>query len=496
MLVHEKYSDLEMIQNLKAIAKKLGRNPKTKEFDTISSIATRTYTNRFGSWKESLKRAGLTLTRQQYKNDEIIEELKRLDKINSTAITQSEFLSDSKISFWTIKERYESLDEALKAANLKTIKERYNNFHKQVLLIKYKQVAKKLNRTPSSADLKKYSGFSATFYRNIFGSLSALAKEVGLEENVAGPAKKITDKDLIEELQNFAKKLGRTPRKNETNLKNCKYSVNAYKRAFGTWNNALKAAGFQVTQGRTSTEEFLKEIKRVAKKISKSPSLEEFEKETTLKSFAIRSHFDSWTDAVEKAGLIPSTIPKFTNEEVKEEVKKVFDLFGMVPTWDLFNANSKISAETVKNHFGGKERTWEQTMRNLGYDYTTTYTFINPQPQVGLDGTKYKSKIEAAVANYMFKLQEAGADLGYEYEQQVTSDRKWTCDFYILIGDREIYLEIDGLRAARKQKYTSEDHEKIKYYEENKYDYKIMTHEHSIGKFFKNALKSMKGKAA
>ncbi len=57
----QKYTEQDLIQNLKALAEKLGRTPKSTEL-TYPSIGT--YNKRFGSWNNALRAAGLALNHQ------------------------------------------------------------------------------------------------------------------------------------------------------------------------------------------------------------------------------------------------------------------------------------------------------------------------------------------------------------------------------------------------------------------------------------------------
>ena len=79
--------------------------------------------------------------------------------------------------------------------------------------------------------------------------------------------KKITNQELIDNLILLSKKLGRTPKKEDLTVG--KYSNNTYRRAFGTFTKSLIAAGLKPNEIRgMSDEELLNEIKRVYSEFS------------------------------------------------------------------------------------------------------------------------------------------------------------------------------------------------------------------------------------
>jgi hypothetical protein len=90
-------------------------------------------------------------------------------------------------------------------------------------------------------------------------------------------------------------------------------------------------------------------------------------------------------------------------------------------------------------------------------------------PTVGLDGFKYRSKLEAKVANFLLE-----HNIKYENEVRVTPDRKWRADFKV----GEIYIEVDGLGVQRcehrEELNYDAGNEKILYYKANNLPYVIL----------------------
>lgn len=90
----------------------------------------------------------------------------------------------------------------------------------------------------------------------------------------------------------------------------------------------------------------------------------------------------------------------------------------------------------------------------------------SPVQRVSLDGHWYDSHEEARLANILFK-----HEIEYIPHKRLCQDRLWKCDFYLVKYD--CWLEYDGLGNHRRRKKFHE--EKIQYYIDNDYSFRIIT---------------------
>ena len=126
--------------------------------------------------------------------------------------------------------------------------EEYNfNILKQEYLNQYINLSKILKRTPTSRDVCKYSKdglicSSSTLIRT-FGSMKNLQNEANLElTKHSYPTK--TKQEMINDLYNLSKILGRMPTQRDVNNSNDILCSDSYRTYFGTFNNALLECGF------------------------------------------------------------------------------------------------------------------------------------------------------------------------------------------------------------------------------------------------------------
>ena len=175
-----------------------------------------------------------------------------------------------------------------------------------------------------------------------------------------------------------------------------------------------------------------------------------------------------------------------TLEELKEEVIRLEKSLGHLPTYYDICKQSKYSQYHFANKIGG---TYVKALHAMDFDYISQSQWKNQKPTKGIDNIYYRSKFEASIAAILFNFKSLNKIISYEYEKKICLDRAWTCDFYIKIENKEIWLELDGIGEKRGDPYNSGKNEKIEYYKINNMNYKILSYsKHKIEEKLKDLL--------
>ena len=177
-------SDEQLIEELKEFAEGLGRTPTKREMDSSGPYSSKTYHNHFGSWNNSLQKAGMD--------------------INETG----------------------------------------SNISREGLLKELKEFADKIGKTPTKREMSNQGPRSSTTYENYFGSWNNALQRVGLDTN---HEKNPPKERLIADLQEFAERLGKTPTWDEVEMKG-PWHIKTYLKYFGSWNEALREAGLEINR--------------------------------------------------------------------------------------------------------------------------------------------------------------------------------------------------------------------------------------------------------
>jgi hypothetical protein len=120
---------------------------------------------------------------------------------------------------------------------------------------------------------------------------------------------------LITQLQAEAKHLERTPTAQDMDAASkAKRTVSTptFRKAFGSWNNALQAAGLEVNSTRTrptdcSRSTLIAQLQNEAKRLKRTPMLSDMEASSKAKRTAspstFASKFGSWNNALKAAEI-------------------------------------------------------------------------------------------------------------------------------------------------------------------------------------------------
>ena len=111
----------------------------------------------------------------------------------------------------------------------------------------------------------------------------------------------VSDDELLAELRRVAQFLGKSSVRYEELRSHSRYSSRLIERRFGSWNNALSAAGLEVTQRvNIPVIEFFENMEQVWRLLGRQPSRQEMVKPLSLISGgAYQKRFGGWRKALE-----------------------------------------------------------------------------------------------------------------------------------------------------------------------------------------------------
>ncbi|WP_435160013.1 homing endonuclease associated repeat-containing protein [Halorubrum sp. SY-15] len=115
---------------------------------------------------------------------------------------------------------------------------------KDDLIDDLRRVYQKLDSPPSESQYNEHGQYSASVVRNRFGKFTEgrAAAEIP-NPDMRGGNNRIPREDLLDELQRLGEELGKTPTRKEMEEAGA-YAENPYRREFGSWSEALLAAGY------------------------------------------------------------------------------------------------------------------------------------------------------------------------------------------------------------------------------------------------------------
>lgn len=162
--------------------------------------------------------------------------------------------------------------------------------------------------------------------------------------------------ELIKALQDLAEELGERPTRKDMNERG-RYSSQPYYSEFGSWNAALKAAGFEESENKQIPEdELIADIKRVAGMVDRDPTLEDIADHGKFDKTTYIRHFGSWLDARDAAGLSGTEIAygrQADTERLLTDLQTFGFSVGRPPTQKEIDAFATYSAQTYYRKFDG-----------------------------------------------------------------------------------------------------------------------------------------------
>jgi len=297
------YSDEELLNRLKQFAVELGRPPSQNEMNASGPHAAKTYGDRFGSWNEALETAGLETGtnepngRPATPEDELLADLKSVAEIVGEAPSERSYADHGEYSVKTYCKRFGGWNAALQAAGLEPNVEL--NVAEETLITALQEFAEDLSRPPTTDEMDQDGPYTTGPYKRVFGNWNRALRRAGLE--VTYP-RNVSEEDLLSELRGLAQELGHVPRRDEMRDQG-KWGGEIYQERFGSWNEALAAAGFEPNaRWRIPREELIAELQALRKELGHPPTTTEMNEHGRFSIDPYQREFGAWRTALQAAG--------------------------------------------------------------------------------------------------------------------------------------------------------------------------------------------------
>ena len=219
----------------------------------------------------------------------------------------------------------------------------------------------KLGRPPTAHDLPEHGRVGRDMYENVFGSWQSALEAAGYEPDYH----QHTAEELLSELKRLGDELGRAPRRTEMRELG-EFGTSVFRERFGSWNDALQAAGFDPVQVHgISREVLLEAIQELAEELGRAPKRKEMREEMGYAERPFRRVFGSWNNAVEAAGFEPYLRRDISEADLLEALRDFAEELGRVPTSsEMWREDGPYSAATYQSYFGS----WNEALREAGLE--------------------------------------------------------------------------------------------------------------------------------
>jgi hypothetical protein len=329
----------ELLATVHTLAGDLGRAPTREEVSNEADFDSRPIAEHFDTWGDALAAADVDLT------DAIREDLRTVDSETEGALTRDVYrregvydleLVDSALGGWE-EATSSTLDDDRTSSTAGTKTSTSDPETEYIEAIR--RVAAESENVVKSTDVRDASPYSVNEIVSAFGSWQDALDAAGVDNHAR----------LLRELRRVADELGHRPTTTEMN-EHGHVSATLYADYFGTYTNAIKRVfgddEAQVTTDTTDTTEqgYLEAIRRVAESSERVVKSTDVQSASPYSVHEIVSAFGSWQDALDAAGVDNRT-------RLLRELERVADIVGHPPSTTEMNEHGYVSATMYTDYF-------------------------------------------------------------------------------------------------------------------------------------------------
>ena len=347
-----------LIQELRRIDEDCEGKLTTDIVDDRSKCDVEYFTDEFGSWEEVLAAAGLAdesdtapgpstdtearVQQEEPTDEELIAELQRLAAESSDVPTGNGMKNRGKYDPWTYHDRFGGWDDALEVAGVTG------------------DTAS--NISPESTDSS--------------GATAESDQSSEAEHDDAGPMADDdapTKQELIDEIRRLDHEYDKMPTRNEIRERG-KFSEKIYYDRFGSWDAALEAAGID------KRERLIAELQRIDSERDGQPTSTLVDEIGQFSSGYYTHTFGSWSDALAAAGITAESSTDSasesdgshasagesepTEQELIDEIKRLDETHETIPKSTLMRDEGRYDLDQYYSRFGD----WDDALAAAGID--------------------------------------------------------------------------------------------------------------------------------
>jgi hypothetical protein len=247
-----KISKEEIIGEITQLARD-GRPPSVDRMNSEGQFSARTCMERFGSWTAAVRAAGYEPLAEsaEVSQEELLDEIKRLQNEFGRPPSTNEMVEDGKYTASIYFQRFESWNAAVREAGFSPNEQIMDPEDQQIpaseLLEELGRVADIVGEQPTIEDMLEHGKYSAKPYTNRFGSWNKAIELAGFTPFTGTTEDLFSREELIDELQRLSRELDRPPTTQHM-YEQGRFSTSPFVNLFGTWIDALRAAGLEPTK--------------------------------------------------------------------------------------------------------------------------------------------------------------------------------------------------------------------------------------------------------
>jgi hypothetical protein len=308
-------------------------------------VSVSTIARRFGSWSEGVQAAGYSPGHQKLSEEELIDQIDSLAD-DGVPPSYSEFNDNPKtVAVSTVARRFGSWSAGVKAAGYSP---RIEILSEEELLSQIDSLADE-DEPPAAQEFEDCSEtVSVSTIARRLGSWSEAVQTAGYSPG----NQKLSEEELLNQIDSLANG-DEPPSHEEFNKCTETVSVTTVARRFGTWSEAVRTAGYSPNLETLSEEELLNQIDSLADG-DEPPSHEEFKNNSeTASTEQVKNRFGTWNNAVKTAGYERSQLV-LTQEQLLANLQRAISAGELNQIRrENVDTGDYPSKQTYENQFGG-----------------------------------------------------------------------------------------------------------------------------------------------